>query len=119
MLATGPKSTRRAKGAAVKRIILAVLVTALAAGCGSSSSGTATTGSSSGAASTPPTAAALSPEQKACAADLGDLKAVYKLARHAGLGLGPNIYLAIHAPTQSQRAAALKRFEDTCDQVNS
>ena len=104
----------------MKRIILAVLVTALAAGCGSSSSGTATTGSSSsGAASTPPTAAALSPEQKACAADLGDLKAVYKLARHAGLGLGPNIYVAIHAPTHSQRAAALKRFEDTCDQVNS
>ena len=56
---------------------------------------------------------------KACAANPGDLKAVYKLARHAGLGLGPNIYLAIHAPTQSQRAAALKRFEDTCDQVNS
>jgi hypothetical protein len=92
-------------------IILAVLATALAAGCGSSSG-------SSGAASATDTAA-LSPAQKACAADLGDLKAVYKLARHAGLGLGPNIYLAIHAPTQSQRAAPLKRFEDTCDQVNS
>jgi hypothetical protein len=88
------------KGAAVKHIALAVLVTALAAGCGSSGGGTATTGSSvttlhpSSSSSSSGAAAALSPEQKACAADLGDLKAVYKLARHAGLGLGPNIYLA-------------------------
>jgi hypothetical protein len=80
--------------------IAIAVAAAIGSGCGASSS------------SQPRT-----PAEKACAADLSNLPAAYKLARHAGLGLGPNIYLAMHAPSKKQRAAALQRFEETCQNV--